>query len=129
MFSIIFTAVVSLSVAQIIAIAIFKDAIINFYTDETEVYDAISPAWWVLLIFIFFDSMQSIGTGTLNALKMVGQIKWTATINYWFLGIPLACLLMFKYEMNLEGLWWGPTLAVFNNCVYYGWKLTTVGWQ
>jgi len=127
--SIIRATVFTLSVLQIIGVLIYEDAIINFYTHDKKVQDTIHPAWVVLGVFIFFDCMQSNGTGTINALGKLSEIKWTSTINYWFVGIPVACFFMFYMEMFLQGLWIGPTVAVFLNWLYYSYKVRTYDWQ
>jgi Na+-driven multidrug efflux pump len=56
-------------------------------------------------------------------------MKWTTTINYWFLGIPLSCFLMFYMKMGIKGLWWGPTLAVAMNYACYSYHYNKCDWQ
>lgn len=80
---------------------------------------AIVPAWYVLVIFVFFDTMQGVSNGLINGLGLMSQVKWTATISYWVLGIPVSYYLMFTKDMKLEGLWFGPTLACFLNYAFY----------
>lgn len=106
-----------------------EDLIINFYTKVTDVKSAVHPAWYILSIFVFFDCMQSNGSGNINALGKIGEVRWTSTVNYWIIGIPLSCILMFKFDLKLEGLWYGPTVAVFLNWAFYEYKINSVAWQ
>lgn len=117
------------SLATVLICFFGETAIINFYTKDPSVQLAVKPTWYVICIFVFFDCMQSNGSGNINALGKVSEVKWTSTINYWIIGIPLSCLLMFKFDMKLEGLWYGPTVAVFLNWAFYQYKLSTIDWQ
>jgi Na+-driven multidrug efflux pump len=57
MYYIIKTVTYTLSSAQVVAVWFFEKQIIGFYTKDKEIYDAIQPAWWVIVIFVFFDSV------------------------------------------------------------------------
>jgi Na+-driven multidrug efflux pump len=50
-------------------------------------------------------------------------------ISYWVLGIPLSMYCMFKLDMGIEGLWFGPTLAVTVNYFVYEYNLRNADWE
>jgi len=56
------------------------------------------------------------------------KAKWITVFNYWVLGIPISLLMMFKLQMGIEGLWYGPTLAVLLNYVAYTWIVESANW-
>lgn len=37
--------------------------------------------------------------------------------------------MMFKLDLHLEGLWFGPTLAVFMNYVWYSYVINKTDWK
>ena len=106
-----------------------KQPIIDFYTSDEEVQSAILPAWNILTIFVFFDCMQGVAAGNISGLGLMSKVKWVTTIDYWVVGIPLSCLLMFKYDMALTGLWYGPTAACALNYIFYELKIRNSDWQ
>lgn len=129
MYSIIKCVTFTWSLAQIVIVYFGENAIINFYTKDSTVKSAVQPAWYVICVFVYFDCMQSNGSGNINALGKLSEVKFTSTFNYWIIGIPLSCVLMFKFDMKLEGLWYGPTVAVFLNYAFYEYKINTIDWQ
>jgi MATE family multidrug resistance protein len=63
--------------------------------------------------------MQGVINGIVTGLGIIKKVRFTAMITYWLFGIPLSYYCMFKLEMGIEGLWFGPSLAVLlNYCVY-----------
>jgi len=107
------------SIAQIVLIWFGFNPIINFYTSSKVIKQHIEPAWAVLCAFVFFDCMQIVSSSTISGLNLVGKIKFVTIVTYWFFGIPTAWYLMFKQDLKLRGLWYGPTIACLLNFVYY----------
>lgn len=117
------------SFIQMALIVLFKDGIIRFYSDKQGIYDAISPAWRIIAFFVFFDCMQGVSNGNISGLGLLKQVKWVSTFSYWIVGLPLSAFLMFERDMKLEGLWYGPTIAVFMNYFWYEIQIYSVNWQ
>lgn len=87
----------------------------SLYTNSETLKKVMLSAWLVLCIFVYFDCMQGVASGLISGLGEIGTMKWTTTIDYWLIGIPLSCFLMFYQEMGIRGLWWGPSCAVAIN--------------
>jgi len=68
-------------------------------------------------------------SATIQGLNIVSKIKFVTIISYWGVGIPVAWYLMFKKDMKLVGLWYGPTVACMLNFIYYEYIVNTVDWQ
>ena len=85
-------------------------------------------AWYVFVIFVFFDCMQIVVNGALSALNLTKQVKFTTMISYWVFGLPLSYVLLNHAKMGIEGLWYGPTLAVAINFFVYEIKITKADW-
>ena len=47
---------------------------------------------------------------------------------YFIFGIPLSWHLAFNREMELKGLWWGPTIAVAYNTLWYNIIIYRINW-
>jgi Na+-driven multidrug efflux pump len=56
------------------------------------------------------------------------KVTWVTAFNYWVVGIPLSLYGMFKANLGLMGLWFGPTAAVFLNTVIYQYVITLADW-
>ena len=76
-------------------------------------------AWPLFMVFVFFDTTQGIAQAAIRASgkQQVGTL--ITSIAYIAVGIPLAALLCFKYNMGIKGIWAGPTVAVAINTVCY----------
>ena len=57
------------------------------------------------------------------------RVTWVTAFAYWIVGIPTSCIGMFTLNLALQGLWLGPTLAVFLNTVMYQTVITKADWQ
>lgn len=117
------------SIAQMSLVWFGKDSIIDFYTYDTGIKEKIYPCWYILVVFIFFDCMQGVANGNISGLGVISEVKWIATFSYWVVGIPLSLYLMFKLDMELEGLWYGPTAACAINYICYTLKIQSSNWQ
>ena len=87
-----------------------------------------SLAWSVFMIFIMFDTVQSIGSA---AIRASGKQKMGAFITgmaYWAVGIPLCLVLCFKYTYGIKGIWWGATSAVIFNFIAYTIIVSGMNW-
>lgn len=102
--------------------------IITFYTDNQEVIEVLHQAWYVFIVFVFFDCMQGVAAGMISGLGIMQRAKWLTAFDYWVLGIPVSIHMMFKLKLGIEGLWYGPTLAVFMNYILYSWIIYSADW-
>ena len=77
------------------------------------------PAWVVIIIFAFFDCVQGVSVGNISGLGLMKKVTWVTAFDYWVVGIPIALIAMFNFNLKLEGLWFGPTIAVFLNTIFF----------
>lgn len=89
------------------------------YTMHKPILDVMRKAWWVLCIFVFFDCMQGVINGMVTGLGIVKKVKYATMVSYWVYGIPISWYGMFKLDLGITGLWFGPSLAVFLNYLIY----------
>ena len=101
----------------------------GFYTNDQSVHDKMKQAWYVLSVFVFFDCMQGVDAGNITGLGIQNRVKWVTLFGYWVVGIPLSIFLSFKLDMALEGIWYGPTMAVFLNFLFYEYEIRSADWD
>jgi Na+-driven multidrug efflux pump len=87
-----------------------------------------SSAWKVLSVFVFFDCMQAVASGNISALSLMSKVKYVTLFDYWVIGIPLSSICIFYYNLELKGLWYGPTVAVFLNFLFYEYYVRSADW-
>lgn len=71
----------------------------------------IKDTLWVLLIYIWFDTIHGVQSGIIRGLgrQVYGSIY--TLVCYYFIGMPLALVLAFNYKMGIAGLWLGFSIA------------------
>ena len=107
------------SVVIALLLWLFEQAVMDFYTDSAPVQEAMKPAWVVILVFVFFDCVQGVSAGNIAGLGLMKKVTWVTAFDYWVVGIPLSLFAMFRLNLGLQGLWFGPTAAVFLNMFIY----------
>ena len=99
------------------------------YTNNEEIIAIMKEAWWVLIIFILFDCLQGVVGGNISGLGIMKKVVWVTAFDYWVVGIPISYLAMFKADLKVQGLWFGPTLAVLLNYLFYSKVIYDTDWQ
>jgi len=117
------------SLASMVLMLIFMESIMGVYTCEESLKDVMRGAWWIVSVFVFFDCMQGVTNGIVTGLSIINKVKFITMISYWVCGIPLSYYCMFSLDMGIEGLWFGPTLAVFINYIFYEINVRKCNWE
>jgi MATE family multidrug resistance protein len=76
-------------------------------TDDATVLSAAVPLVMIAAVFQLSDGTQAVAAG---ALRGAGDAKvplWANLVGHWLIGLPIAILLGFSFEMGAPGLWWG----------------------
>ena len=73
--------------------------------------------------------MQGVSNGQISGLGLNSKAKWITSIDYWLVGIPISCVCIFKLDMSLAGLWYGPTVACMLNYYFYERIINSADWQ
>lgn len=66
----------------------------------------------MLSAYLVLDSIHGVNTGIVRALGKQFRASVATLICYYAFGMPLACLLGFKYDMGVKGFWLGFTIAI-----------------
>ncbi|KAE8677803.1 putative MATE efflux family protein [Hibiscus syriacus] len=79
-----------------------------FFTDSSLILHQFASIIPLLIISITFDSFQGILSGKTTCGKGCGWqhlAVWVNLVTYYFIGIPIACLLGFVLQLYDKGLW------------------------
>ncbi len=91
----------------------FPKEIIVLFTDNKEILQIGVPILFVTAVFQIFDGLQVAASGVLKGLKMTKVVSQCVFGGYWLLGIPLGCILAYKYDYKLLGFWIGLAVSLF----------------
>jgi len=95
----------------VLLIGIYQDGISRIFTKETEVVGVIHETLWVLLIYIWFDTIHGVQSGIIRGLGLQAYGFIYTLICYYIIGMPLALVLAFTCKMGIQGLWLGYSIA------------------
>ncbi|MHB8998300.1 MAG: MATE family efflux transporter [Thermoanaerobaculia bacterium] len=85
----------------------FPEALARLLSDHPRVIAVSAPLLVVAAVFQISDGVQAVGAGVLRG---AGDTRYAFIVNvigHWAIGLPIALLLGFKFEMGITGLWWG----------------------
>jgi len=106
----------------------YANSVQTFYTENEEVLAVMRQAWYILIVFIGFDNMQGVQVSVIGGLGLITKVKWQTVFDYWVFGIPISIFMMFRMNLGIEGLWYGPTVAVFMNYIFYAYYSYSSDW-
>lgn len=90
----------------------FTGQLMSIFTKDNAVIAAGLPVAVIVACFLLFDGLQCANSGALKGLKETRSIMYTMVTAFVFIGIPLGCILAFKYNIVLIGFWIGLALAL-----------------
>ena len=91
---------------------LFRNFLPTIYINEKAVIELAADLLIVAAMFQISDGMQATGAGILRGLTDVKVPMIIIFSAYWLLGIPVAYLLGFVYEMGTIGIWIGLLIGL-----------------
>ena len=67
----------------------------------------------ILAAYQIFDGIQSITGGILKGFKKTEIVSLTVLASYWFIGAPIAYILVVHYNISLRGYWLALAVSLF----------------
>jgi len=110
-----FSAFVMVIISQIvfaIAFILFRFFIPVFFNNEKEVQDLVSSLLLIAALFQLSDGIQVVALGVLRGVKDVTIPTWITFVSYWLIGLPCCYGLAFVFELGVQGIWFGLTIAL-----------------
>lgn len=95
----------------VVLMGVFSKNLSELFTKETSVVKIVSDNIWVLLIYIWFDTIHGVQSGIIRGLGLQGYGSVYTLVCYYVIGMPLALVLAFYAKMGITGLWLGFSIA------------------
>jgi len=88
-----------------ICFALFPKQLICLFTDNKNVLEIALPIMMVAAMYQVFDGFQVVYGGILKGFKLTKFVSNAVFFGYWIVGMPIAVVLVGKYNMSLRGYW------------------------
>ncbi len=82
------------------------------YTEDLSVVAIAAQLLIIAGFFQLFDGTQVVGLGILRGLGDVNIPTFITFLAYWVVGIPVGYLLGFKFNLGVNGIWYGLTFGL-----------------
>ena len=83
----------------------------------------------LIMGYVLMDCLQMVGQGLINGIGKQAVAAILTFFGFWIMGIPVACILVFRFDAGLPGLWVGPVLSLTFCFVAYYVLLVKVDWR
>ncbi|XP_004306280.1 PREDICTED: protein TRANSPARENT TESTA 12-like [Fragaria vesca subsp. vesca] len=104
---------VLISVIFSVIVLFLRVQLSKLFASDAEVIKAVSDLTPLLAISIFLNGIQPILSGVAIGSGWQGVVAYVNLFCYYFIGLPIGCVLGFKLRMGVAGLWWGMIIGVF----------------
>ena len=95
-----------------LAFAIVPKALVSLFTNDRSVITAAVPLLMIAALFQLFDGAQGVAGGALRGIADVHFAFVANVVAHWLIGLPVALVLAFRFNMGVPGLWWGLTTGL-----------------
>ncbi|XP_010684777.2 protein DETOXIFICATION 18 [Beta vulgaris subsp. vulgaris] len=92
----------------------------GFFSDSIDIMQAFASMTPLVCITIFLDSIQGILSAVCRGCGWQQMAMYINLATFYLIGMPIACLLAFKFDLYVKGLWIGLIcgLAAQNGSLY-----------
>jgi MATE family multidrug resistance protein len=95
-----------------LAFALVPTTLVSLFTNDRSVIAAAVPLLMLAALFQLFDGAQGVAVGALRGIADVHFAFVANVVAHWCVGLPVALVLAFGYDMGVQGLWWGLTTGL-----------------
>ena len=92
---------------------LFKDFVVGWFTDDSEVHEAFDGAFPYYIIAIFFDMTQGVSGGIIRAMGYQRAATFILLFSIWVVMDPFAYMFGFVFQLGYRGLWMGVPFGNF----------------
>ncbi|XP_004303906.1 PREDICTED: protein TRANSPARENT TESTA 12-like [Fragaria vesca subsp. vesca] len=96
-----------ISVVFTVIIVIFQVGLSKLFTSDPEVIEAVIELIPLLAISVFLNGIQPILSGVAIGSGWQDIVAYVNIICFYIIGLPIGCVLGFKTDMGVSGIWWG----------------------
>lgn len=84
----------------------------RIYTSDIKVILIAAQLLIIVGFFQLFDGTQVVGLGILRGMGDVNMPTLFSFLAYWLIGIPAAYILGMRYNLGINGVWYGLTVGL-----------------
>ena len=86
---------------------VLKEEIVALFTSDPDVFKLANASVFIIIVTFTPDMIQGSLQGVIRALGIQRVASYYSLASYYLLGIPLALVLTFVFDMGVIGLWTG----------------------
>lgn len=101
------------ALAVISALAFGHNIWAGFFSDSSVIIASFSSMTPLLAISILLDSFQGVLSGVARGCGWQHLAAYANLATFYCVGMPIACLLAFKFKLHAKGLWIGLICGLF----------------
>jgi multidrug resistance protein, MATE family len=91
---------------------IFRNIFPTFYIADINVIEIAASLLIIAAFFQIFDGTQAVGLGILRGIADVKAPTVITFLAYWVVGLPVGYVLGFNFDMGVQGVWIGLSIAL-----------------
>ena len=95
-----------------ICFVIFRNPLVNLFTEEPVVSSIASSLMILAALFQFFDGLQAVSLGLLRGMGDTKIPSYITLFAYWVIALPMAYYLGKYTSLEMFGVWIGLTIAL-----------------
>ncbi|HEY4798657.1 MAG TPA: MATE family efflux transporter, partial [Bacteroidia bacterium] len=107
-----FAMVVMVQVLWAVVFVLFRFWLPSIFNDENDVKEIVSSLLLIAALFQLSDGVQVVALGALRGIKDVNIPTWITLCAYWLIGLPSSYFLAFTFNLGVQGVWYGLTIAL-----------------
>ncbi|KAF3971574.1 hypothetical protein CMV_004837 [Castanea mollissima] len=104
-------------VTLVLAIAFGHNIWASFFSDSSEIIKEFASMTPLLAISIFIDSVQGVISGVARGCGWQHLAVYVNLATFYIIGVPIACVLGFKTNLQAKGLWIGLICGLSSQAV------------
>ncbi|KAM2043701.1 protein DETOXIFICATION 40-like isoform X1 [Malus sylvestris] len=118
-----------ISVVCAIIVLALRDVISYIFTEGETVSNAVSELSPYVAISIILNGIQPVLSGVAVGCGWQAFVAYVNVGCYYIVGIPLGCLLGFKFDYGVQGIWGGMIGGTFIQTVILIWVTFRTDWN
>jgi MATE family multidrug resistance protein len=105
---------------------LFRNQLPLLFSIDQEVQQIAAKLIVIAAFFQLSDGTQVVGLGVLRGLKDTRIPTYITLVAYWIIGLPLCYLLAFKFNLGVQGIWYGLLVGLSIAAILLLWRFNHI---